>query len=357
MVSSGSVLKALFPDIQTEGYRVSRKKIKILKAIYIVIVAISALIVAGYCFVTYGIRPPSVDRPATPSPSSGGNTGPLSTEGPGETDAPIESPKPVQREEVYTCLLFGMDDGNGCTDTIMVATFDVPNKKIGLVSIPRDTVVRLDKDPGWNKVNTAYAAGGVEQLRDELEELLGIPINFYIQIQLNAFKELVDAVGGVWFEVPFDMKYIDETQNLFIDQPAGYRLLSGDDAMQVVRFRQSNTDSSFSDVGRVGVQQAFLKAMISQVMSGVTLSNIPDLVNTVFTHVKTDASINDALYFGRAMVGVDVGSAITTATLPAVWHYPYMWVDDEEKALETINTLLNPYDVPVTIDMVEFLQQ
>lgn len=336
----------------------SKKMRTALKIVYIVLFVISALIVAVYCFFTFAVRPPTVEQPGQPSPQPSGTSSPSGdpTDSPGGS-LPPEDPGPVQREEVYTCLLFGMDDGNGCTDTIMVATFDVPNKKIGLVSIPRDTVVRLDKAPGWNKVNTAYAAGGVEQLKAELEELLGIPINFYIKIQLDAFQDLVNAVGGVWFDVPFHMYYVDPTQDLYIDQPAGRRLLTGEDAMQVVRFRQTNYDSSFSDVGRVGVQQAFMKAMLSQIMSGVTLENIPNLINVIFTYVETDAGLNDALYFGKSLVGVDIGSAITTATLPAVWHYPYMWVDDSEAALTTINELLNPYDREVTRDMVEFLQQ
>lgn len=323
-----------------------------LKIAYLVLVVISALIVVGYCIVAFLSRPPELDQGDKP-PVITDKTG-TGTDDPAGTSSP--SPGLSRREQVYTCLIFGMDDGNGNTDTIMVATFDVPNKAIGLVSVPRDTIVRQDRSGGWNKVNTAYAIGGVDQLKQELSELLGIPIDYYVKIKLEAFQKLVDAVGGVWFDVPFYMQYSDPTQNLYIDQPAGYRLLSGEDAMEVVRFRQTNTDASFSDVGRVGVQQAFLKAMLSQVMSRADLSTVPELVDVLFNYVETDVG-TDALYFAKSLLGMDLNSAITTGTLPAVWHYPYMWVGQPEEALELINSLLNVYDGEITRDMVEFLER
>lgn len=326
-----------------------------LKIAYLVLVVISALIVVGYCIVTFAIRPPDVEGNKPPAVTGGNGSGSLN--GTENSAAPSSEPGLSRRKEVYTCLIFGMDDGNGNTDTIMVATFDVPNHTIGLVSVPRDTIVRTDRSGGWNKVNTAYAIGGVDQLKQELSELLGIPIDYYVKIQLKAFQKLVDAVGGVYFDVPFYMKYSDPTQDLYIDQPAGYRLLSGKDAMEVVRFRQTNTDASFSDVGRVGVQQAFVKAMLSQVVSRADLTTIPELVDVLFNYVETDAQLSDALYFARSVVGVDMNSAITTGTLPAVWHYPYMWVDQQEEALEMINSLLNVYDGEITRDMVEFLER
>lgn len=327
---------------------------KILIVLYIILVVLSVLVVAGFLYLKFGVRPPNVDQPTPPQVS---NTGAAGTESPNpdESSQPPETPAAGRRKETYTCLIFGEDAISGSTDTIMVATFDVPNQKIGLVSIPRDTKVRTDLNQASCKVNAAYAMGGPEQLKQEASELLGIPIDFYVKIRLAAFQKLVDQVGGVMFEVPFHMKYDDPAQNLHIDQPAGYRRLSGEDAMEVVRFRQDiYGNDSFGDTGRAGVQQAFLKAMLSQVISNAGVDDIPGLVDILLNYVDTDAKLNDMLYFGKSLVGMDIDSAVTTATLPASWIYPFMIVDKEE-ALDTINELLNPFEEDVTEKMVEFL--
>ncbi len=326
---------------------------RLLKAFYILLMVLSALIVVTYCLWTYAIQPPTIEEP--PAETAPAETGPAET-APGET-APIETgPVRERREQVYTCLIFGMDDGNGNTDTIMVATFDVPNQKIGLMSIPRDTVVRQDRSAAWNKINAAYADGGVEQLDQELEELLGFPIDYYVKIKLSAFEKLVESVGGVWFDVPVDMDYDDPYQDLHIHISKGYQLLNGEQAMQVVRYRQSNSNDSYGDTGRASTQQAFMKAMLSQVLAGADLGSIPTLADVLFNYVETNASLNDIIFFGKSLLGVDLDTALSTATLPADWHSPYMWVRSDE-ALELINQLLNPYNMEITADMVEFFQR
>lgn len=352
--------RRVFSDLEVSPVS-KNKKMLILKIFYIALVVISALIVIGYCIVTFAVRPPSVDEPNNP-PSFGPNESQSpnqpNVEDPNGSEPPVSTgPVMTRRTEVYTCLIFGVDAVSGSTDTIMVATFDVPNKQIGLVSIPRDTVVRQDLTAPFNKINAAYAKDGVAQLDKELEELLGFPVDFYVKIKLSAFEKLVNAVGGVWFDVPINMDYDDPTQDLHIHLSKGYQLLDGEQAMGLVRYRQDNAgNDTFGDTGRAGVQQAFLKAMLSQVISGAGLGDIPALVDVLLNYVETDAGLNDMLYFGKSLVGVDIGAAVTTATLPAQWHSPYMWVE-EEKALELINQLLNPYDSDITADMVEFFKR
>lgn len=323
--------------------------------VYIVLVAIAVLIVALYCFWKFGVKPPDIpssDDPTPPVISS--SMKPVEPTGGADVPDPTQ-PVSGRREEVYTCLIFGIDRVSQSTDTIMVATFDVPNQKIGLVSIPRDTVVRRDyHSGGLNKVNAAYALGGVKQLDRELEELLGIPIDYYVKIDLRAFEKLVNAVGGVEFNVPRDMDYDDPAQDLHIHLKAGYQKLNGEQAMGLVRFRQDNYgNDSFGDVGRTGVQQAFLKSMLSQVLSGADVTSIPGLIDVLLNHVETDADLNASLYFGKKLLGMDLDGGIETDTLPASWHSPYMWVEEEE-ALTVINEQLNPFNYEITADMVEF---
>lgn len=327
---------------------------KILMVLYIILVVLSVLVVAGFAYLKFGVRPPEVEQPTPPQVT---NTTPAGSESPDpdESSHPPETPTSGRRKETYTCLIFGEDATSGCTDTIMVATFDVPNQKIGLMSIPRDTKVRTDKSQASCKINAAYSIGGAEQLEKEASELLGIPIDFYIKIRLTAFQKLVDQVGGVWFEVPRDMNYDDPAQNLHIHQKAGYRKLSGEDAMEVVRFRQDiYGNDSWGDTGRASVQQAFLKAMLSQVIENAGVDDIPGLVDILLNYVETDAKLNDMLYFGKSLVGMDIDAAVNTATLPASWVYPFMIVSKDE-ALDTINELLNPFEEDITEKMVEFL--
>lgn len=327
---------------------------KILMVLYIILVILSVLVVAGFLYLKFGVRPPDVEEPTPPQVTNTGSAG-TESPNPGESSQPPETPTSGRRKETYTCLIFGEDATSGCTDTIMVATFDVPNQKIGLVSIPRDTKVRTDKGQASCKVNAAYSMGGPEQLKKEASELLGIPVDFYVKIRLTAFQKLVDQVGGVWFEVPRNMDYDDPAQNLHIHQKAGLRKLSGEDAMEVVRFRQDiYGNDSWGDTGRAGVQQDFLKAMLSQVISNAGVDDIPGLVDILLNYVDTDAKLNDMLYFGKALVGMDIDSAVNTATLPASWVYPFMIVNKEE-ALDTINELLNPFEEEITEKMVEFL--
>lgn len=322
---------------------------RILKILYIVVFALSALVVLGYVIFTFGIRTPDVsDPPAVTAPGH-------SAEEPGnEQDEPAVVLE--RRDQVYTCLIFGLDAGNGNTDTIMVATFDVPNQKIGLMSIPRDTVISQNYTTAFNKVNAAYARDNVEGLKQEVSELLGIPIDYYVKVKLTAFEKLVDAVGGVWFDVPFDMDYDDPLQDLSIHLKKGYQPLNGEQAMGLVRYRQDNNHEGYGDVGRAGTQQAFIKSMLSQVLTGASLDTVPELVDILLNYVDTDASLNDMLYFGRALIGIDLNGALSMLTLPSEWHSPYMWVKKDE-ALTAINGLLNPYTTELTLEMVEFFER
>lgn len=182
---------------------------RLLKAFYILLMVLSALIVVTYCLWTYAIQPPTIEEP--PAETAPAETGPAET-APGET-APIETgPVRERREQVYTCLIFGMDDGNGNTDTIMVATFDVPNQKIGLMSIPRiPWCVRTGRRHGTRSTPHMPTAEWNSWTRS-WRSCWGSLLDYYVKIKLSAFEKLVESVGGVWFDVPVDMDYDDPYQ-------------------------------------------------------------------------------------------------------------------------------------------------
>jgi LCP family protein required for cell wall assembly len=205
------------------------------------------LVVAVFISYKMMVRPPSVGQ------------GILQEDG--TTAEPTRVQGSGRKQDVYTFLLCGTDDGNGGTDTIMVAAYDVKNQKMNVMSIPRDTMVNVS----WStkKINSSYNAGGISRLAQEAGNLIGFPLDFYIKVDLKGFVQLIDALGGVEFEVPYNMNYDDPAQNLSIHVKKGMQHLNGADAVGVVRWRKNNDGTGYSsgDIGRIQTQQAFLKAV------------------------------------------------------------------------------------------------
>ena len=185
----------------------------------IVLFVCAGLIGAYFCFA----RPPELPDDSDHVPEDHEHDPDLS----GQTDADPE-PARQRRENCYTILLSGHDDDNGGSDTNILVMVDVDQGVINAVSIPRDTLINTD----WNvpKFNASYNVGGVERLCQELSKLLGIPVDYYVAVDLEGFVELVDAIGGVNFEVPIDMNYDDPTQDLHIHFSKGMQYLNGEDA-------------------------------------------------------------------------------------------------------------------------------
>ena len=314
--------------------------------LYRAAVVVSAIIVVVYLAYRVFVTPPSVQEPDYPDSSEAGAFG-------------QEQEGPERRKLVWTFLLMGTDDGNGNADTLMVATYDVKKQKVGVVSIPRDTIV--DRD--WSrypKINGAYSKG-VEQVRKEVSHLLGIPIDYYIKVDIKAFVALVDEVGGVDFDVPVDMNYDDPWQNLSIHYKKGMQHLNGQQALEVVRFRHNNDMSGYSDVGRTQTQQALLTAVAQKVLSWGNVPKVANFVNLFDTYVDTDLAVDDMIYFATQAVYMDLNSGVTTKTLEGrgdANYKGYSWCYElnKEKAMEDINALLNPYTTPVTDEMAHIMK-
>lgn len=151
----------------------------------------------------------------------------------------------MRRENTYTILVVGRDRVGLNTDTIMVAMMDCDAGEINVVSIPRDTLVNVD----WSvkKVNSIYGALGTEGLLDGISDLLGFRVDNYVIVNTYVFQALVDAIGGVYYDVPIYMYYDDPNQDLHISLAPGYQWLSGYQAEQVVRFRQNNDGTGYPD--------------------------------------------------------------------------------------------------------------
>ena len=315
--------------------------LRLVKVLYLMLVILSMLVVVSYAAFRLLIRPPEVADQVvlTPAPVASGqeDNGAAGSETSGTQVL-------TRREGVYTCLLVGVADMGG-SDTIMLGTFDTQNKTASLVSIPRDTLVLRN---GYNsKINATYSSGGVELVRQTVSEILGVPIDFYVTINLNAFQAIVDEIGGVWFDVPVNMDYEDPYQNLYIHIQAGYQKLNGQQAVGVVRCRSCYPSA---DIGRVQTQRDFLSALVSQT---ITLSNVTkatSLINIVNTYVESDMPLDTMIYFATQAVGMDLDANLSSATLPGEWISPYYELDDEA-VLELVNSL-GVYEEPVPMEVL-----
>jgi len=331
------------------GRHLAKKKKRTGLRVFITIIVILAVIVlAGAAAWKYFVKPPEVPVERPNSPSWGGEKEPDPA---GEAQPPVvQDPDADPAQETrtggeYTFALLGTDDGNGNTDTIMVVDFDANDYRINVVSIPRDTLVNVS----WNvkKVNSLYGVGGVERTMQGLSEILGFPLDFYAVVDLKAFEELVDAIGGVYYDVPVNMHYHDPAQNLYIDINKGPQQLSGEDAVKVMRFRSGYADA---DIGRIGTQQDFLKTAAGQIMENKDKISIPTLAQVFFNYVETDLTYGNVIWLAREFFKMDMEN-INFQTLPAnYWDSVYgdsyvtIYVDEW---VEMINECLNPYDDPV----------
>ena len=123
----------------------------------------------------------------------------------------------LRKDDFYVILVGGMDNGNGGSDTNLLVAVDAKNNTINVLSLPRDTLLNVS----WSvkKLNNAVHHGGFARTMQEVSNLLGIPVDFYVTVDMNAFVRLVDAIGGVRFNIPVDMDYDDPYQNLSISPP------------------------------------------------------------------------------------------------------------------------------------------
>ena len=258
-------------------------------------------------------------------------------------------PAPVKerKDDFFTILVSGLDDDNGGSDTNILVGFDAKNQAITCVSIPRDTGVYINGKS--RKINYAYNLGGMEQMRQTVSDALGIPVDFSVEVNLKAFVKLVDEIGGVDFEVPLNMNYDDPYQDLHIHLQKGMQHLNGADALKVVRFRHNNDGSGYGteDIGRIGTQQAFLKAVFKKMLANP--QKLTAYAQIFSEYVKTDLAVSELAWFGQEalLMGMD---KLSFSTLPGVWSDRLnRWVIDQDAALELVNSGLNPYLIDRTL--------
>lgn len=179
----------------------------------------------------------------------------------------------------------------GRSDTMLLVRVNPEENKVNVLSIPRDTQVRI---PGFGitKINHANMEGGAELAAATVtENFEGVTIDRYVRVDTDAFKELVDLLGGVEVYVPTRMEYTDNTQKLYIDLQPGLQVLNGDQAEQFARFRKDAT----GDIGRVQRQQQLIRALRERVANPTIIPKIPQIIELLKSHIDTNMSMEEML--------------------------------------------------------------
>ena len=201
-----------------------------------------------------------------------------------------------------------LDYDNGRSDTLLIVSLDMINKKANLLSIPRDTYVEIPEH-GNNKINSAYAYGGLELTMETIENLLHIPIDYYAVTNFSGFEGIVDTLDGVEIDVEKDMYHRTYDGTINID--AGLQTLYGEKALQYVRFRSD----ALGDISRTERQRKFLLALLNKMTSPETILKLPKLIPQIAQMVETDLSVDQMLQLVKLMKEVDL-NAMEAAVLP-----------------------------------------
>jgi LCP family protein required for cell wall assembly len=189
-------------------------------------------------------------------------------------DLPLDLPEHSSPDDVFA----------GRSDTMMLVRIDPGTESVSVLSIPRDTQVEIPGE-GIEKVNYANMLGGSELAAQVVSQSLNsVTIDRYVRISTGAFRDLVDAMGGVEVFVPERMEYEDQTQELYIDLYPGWQILNGDQAEQFARFRNDED----GDIGRVQRQQQLIRALRKKLTDPVLLTRIPQLIQLFQKYVDTN---------------------------------------------------------------------
>ncbi len=274
-------------------------------------------------------------------------------------DKPHDKPEKqnlLTAKDKIIVMIMGVDereDDVGRSDTLMVATLDPKKKKAALLSIPRDTRVKI-RGYGFDKINSAYAYGGYELTKDTVEDLIGVHMEHHILINIKSFKKIIDAIGGVDINVEKRMYYEDvwdDDGGLLIDLQPGPQHMDGNTAITYVRYRDEE-----GDIGRIRRQQKFMQAVMDRITSPAIIPRIPSIIKEVISSVETDLSMKQLIEFATSLKDAQK-TGLQAEMLPGKPIYidgVSYWLPDLAKLRTTVaNTLDCTLDKSLRDDLAE----
>ncbi|ETI69172.1 polyisoprenyl-teichoic acid--peptidoglycan teichoic acid transferase TagU [Neobacillus vireti] len=200
-----------------------------------------------------------------------------------------QEPVSFKDKNPFTVLMLGVDErpgDRGRSDTMIVLAVNPNNKSVKMLSIPRDTRTEIVGKGKDDKINHAYAFGGVPMSMDTVENFLDIPIDYYMKVNMEGFKDIVDAVGGITVQ-----NNLDFTQDK-IHFAKGEINLNGTEALAFTRMRKQDPNGDF---GRQGRQRQIIQGVIKEGASVSSLANFSDIFTALGKNVKTNLSFDDLI--------------------------------------------------------------
>ena len=280
-----------------------------------------------------------------------------------------EKLKTIGRINVLVLGESGVGDGYKLTDSIMLVSYNPQTQQASILSIPRDTYVgKRDKNSASAqylmsyKMNSMYRNGeNIEETVERVSDLTGVDIDNYILVDTDAIIQIVDAIGGVTFNVPIDMDYDDPTQDLHIHLTAGEQLIDGPKAEQLLRFRHNNDYTTYpeeygdNDLGRMRTQREFVKETLKQLIRFENVTKFFDVFNIVFDNIKTDLKMETAKYYIPYAFNFDMDN-IKTDTVPGaseMCNGVSIYVANKKQTAEVVEKLFTDIIPEETTDALE----
>lgn len=281
----------------------------------------------------------------------------------GNEEATQRDEKKVPEPVSHSVLLLGVDSRSGVhtlnTDVMMVAVLNPETKNVTLLSIPRDTRMKVSGYPGYHKVNAVYALGekerqraeendqpvtenGIRLLKKTLSEYLGIPIQHYVKVDFRAFTSVIDSLNGIQVNVDRTLIYDDPTDNTHIYLEKGLQTLSGKEALDYVRHRLDNRGPDYysSDFDRNRRQQQVIKALADKAKSFQGLTRFYDMLDAAGQYVRTDIDMKTMVNFATTFGNIG-SEGVKTLENNAYWESSIGFTLIPEKTLDDIRDTLH----------------
>ena len=243
-----------------------------------------------------------------------------------------------------------MGESTGSSDTMIVCSYDPKTQQASMLSIPRDTFIgeNTNRAKAGNKLNSFYSNGSTpEKTMEAINEVTGLNISKYVLIDTKALKELVDIIGEVEFDVPINMDYDDDSQQLYIHLQKGVQKLNGDKVEQLVRFRHNNNGSTYpyeygiEDYGRMRTQRELIKTILKQTVQFKNVKEIGKIMDLAEKYIQTNMNFSELKNYIPYIVNINVDN-IQTEQLPGeskVLNGIWFFLNDEKETEEVVNRL------------------
>ncbi len=271
-----------------------------------------------------------------------------------------------EEKETINVLIMGVSDDVQAklTDTIILCSYNPNSERASMLSIPRDTFVGKKKEyaKGTDKINAMYAISAQRSM-ETVSLITGKEVNYFIIVNNQALIDIVDIIGGVDFDVPIDMDYDDDIQDLHIHLTHGMQRIDGEKAEQLLRFRHNNDGTSYpseygdNDYGRMKTQRAFIKEIVKQTLDIKNLPKMKKLLDSIYANIITNVERETIMAYIPYIFEFNTDN-IDTQQLPGVsekanevWFY-FHDKDKTQKLIEVMDKRLNGSDVIIPENLI-----